>query len=172
MELNLLMFLKHCKGLKWEAQEKWELCGTIVHLSTLVIVNYGHVSESFQSSLDDSHVFGYILNMKPVPVEINRSPTLNLMKARQVLILGLCQKMVQGHVLIKFSHQDCLYHIELESAKEEGSKSHIFLKWMEFYFESQDRLFLNAVHRFVLLCYCQISWATASHNSFERSCHD
>ena len=52
MELNLLMFLKHFKGLKWEAQEKRELCGTIVHPSTLVTVNDGHISESLQNSLD------------------------------------------------------------------------------------------------------------------------
>lgn len=60
--------------------------------STLVTVNDGHISESVQNSLD-SHVFGYIPTIKPVPPEINRSPVLNLRKARPVLVLDLCQKV-------------------------------------------------------------------------------
>lgn len=68
-------------------------------------------------------MFGYI---KPVSAEMNPSPMLNLMKARSVLVLGLCQKMVQGHVLIKCFHQNYLCHIELENTKEEGSKECIF----------------------------------------------
>lgn len=96
-----------------------------MHPSTLVTVSDGHISKSLQNSLN-SDVFGYIPNIKTIPAEINRSPILNLMKARPVLVLGLYQKMVQGHVVIKFSHQDCLYHIELESTKEKGSKKCIF----------------------------------------------
>lgn len=52
---------------------------------------------------------------------------LSLMKVRAILALALCEKMAQVHVLIKFSHQDCLYHIDLEIAKEEESEKCIFV---------------------------------------------
>lgn len=103
-----------------------------MHPRILVAVNDGHMAESLQNSLD-SHVFGYLPSTEPA--EINEGPVLNLMKARPVLVLWVCvTKMVQSHVVIKFSHQDCLRHVELESAKEVGSKICISLNEMEFYF--------------------------------------
>lgn len=63
-----------------------------MHPRALAAVNDGHMAESLQNSLD-SHVFGYLPNTKPVPAEINRSPVLNLMKAKtSPCSLGLCQK--------------------------------------------------------------------------------
>lgn len=89
------MFLKSFKGLKWEAQEKWELRGSIVHPRSLAAVNDGHMAESLQNSLD-SHIFGYLPNTKLAPAEINGSPVLNLRKARPALVLWVCvKKMVQ-----------------------------------------------------------------------------
>lgn len=56
---------------------------------------------------------------------------LNSMKARPVRVWGLRWKIVRGRVLITCSHQDCLYHIQLESAKEERSKNCTYfeVKW-------------------------------------------
>lgn len=97
-----------------------------MHPRTLAAVNDGHMAESLQNS-SDSHIFGYLPTTKPVPAEINGSPVLNLMKARPVLVLWVCVKnMMQRQVVVKFSHQDCLHHIEVESAKEELSKICIF----------------------------------------------
>lgn len=63
-----------------------------MHPRALAAVNDGHMAESLQNSLD-SHVFGCLPNTKPVPAEINRSPVLNLMKAKtSPCSLGLCQK--------------------------------------------------------------------------------